>query len=140
MEEPAKGQMFANSFLKKTTPLHHFLLSLLLGIIGTTSAKVILNSREGVTFMGCVALLFFSMFNPWLSLLANDIKKYFLQSLLFYLLLAAILMLSIHLLSGENIFNQWGLRIIVISSTFFFFVAYGTMRLTKFVLDDENKL
>jgi hypothetical protein len=43
-------------------------------------------------------------------------------------------------MTGENVFNQWSLKIILISSTFFYFVAFGMMRLMKVVLEDDDKL
>jgi hypothetical protein len=140
MEENNAGQMFAGSYLRKTTPFHHFLLALIFGLVGIATAKLIFTSQEGIGFMGCFGLLFYAMFNPWLFLLANNMLQYFLYSLALYVLLAVIMFGSIYLLTGESVFNQWSLKIILISSTFFFFVAYGTMRLTKTVLDDDSKL
>lgn len=140
MEENYAGQMFSRSYLRKTTPFHHFLLSLILGLSGIAAAKLIFQSEEGIGFMGCFGLLFYAMFNPWLSLLANNMLHYFIYSSVLYVLLAVTMFGSIYILTGDSVFNQWNLRIILISSTFFFLVAYGTMRLTKTVLDDSSKL
>ena len=90
--------------------------------------------------MGCFGLLFYAMFNPWLVLLMADMKRYFLVSLFYYSVLALVMFGTVYLLTGESILNDWGLKITLISSTFFYFVAFGMMWLTKTILDDNGML
>jgi hypothetical protein len=134
------GQMFSGSYLRKTTPFQHFALAMLFGLVGMLAAKYIYNSHEGIGFMGCFGVLFYAMFNPWLFMLQADMKKYFLTSLALYVTLCIAMFGIIFLMNGENVFNQWSLKIILISSTFFYFVAFGIMRLLKLVLEDDDKL
>lgn len=134
------GQMFSGSYLRKTTPFHHFALAMVFGIGGMLIARFIFKSQEGIGFMGCFGVLFYAMFNPWLFMLHSEMKKYFFTSLALYLTLCVSMFGIIFFMTGESVFNQWSLKIILISSTFFYFVAFGMMRLMKEVLEDDDKL
>ena len=90
--------------------------------------------------MGCFGVLFYAMFNPWLFMLHSEMKKYFFTSLALYITLCVSMFGIIFFMTGESVFNQWSLKIILISSTFFYFVAFGMMRLMKEVLEDDDKL
>ncbi|MBX2902966.1 MAG: hypothetical protein KF872_05355 [Chitinophagales bacterium] len=140
MSGTTTGQMFTHSYLRKTKPVHHFLLALAFGVVGMAAAKLVFASQSGIGFMGCFGLLFYAMFNPWLVLLMADMKRYFLVSLFYYSVLALVMFGTVYLLTGESILNDWGLKITLISSTFFYFVAFGMMWLTKTILDDDGML
>ena len=134
------GQMFSGSYLRKTTPLIHFSFALVLGMLGMLAAKFVFHSQEGIGFMGCFGVLFYAMFNPWLFMLTPKMKEYFFTSLGLYIALLVIMFGTIYVFTSESVLNQWSLKIILISSTFFYFVAFGMMRLLKLVLEDDDKL
>jgi hypothetical protein len=135
------GEMFHGSALRRTTPFQHFMVALIAGIVGMLAAKYYFHSNDGVGFMGCFGLMFYALFNPWLFMLAANSLKYFLTSLSLYITLTLLMFGVIYLFTGESIMNKWDLRIIIISATFFYFVAFGMMRLLKLILDtDDDKL
>ena len=85
------GEMFTASFLKKASPLYQFLFSLGFSLLVMFLAKGIWHSDEMIKYGGSFGVVFFVMFNPWLSLLHDDNKKYFVQSIIFYSIIAVVL-------------------------------------------------
>ncbi len=71
-------------------------------------------------------------------MLHPNMLEYFIKSVLLYLFLCFLMFGLIFIVTGESILNDWGLRIILVSSSFFYFIAFGMMRLLKVVLEDDD--
>lgn len=132
------GEMFTASFLKKASPLYQFLFSLGFSLLVMLMAKGIWHSDEMIKYGGSFGVVFFVMFNPWLSLLHDDNKKYFIQSLIFYAIIAAVLYGLIYLWTGISFSNSMEVSITLITTTFYMLVAFGMMTALKYLFIDQS--
>ena len=132
------GEMFTASFLKKASPLYQFLFSLGFSLLVMVLAKGIWHSEEMIKYGGSFGVVFFVMFNPWLSLLQDNNKRYFFQSILFYVIIALILYGLIYYWTGISFSNSMEVSITLITTTFYMFVAFGMMTALKYLFIDQS--
>ena len=132
------GEMFTASFLKKASPLYQFLFSLGFSLLVMFLAKGIWHSDEMIKYGGSFGVVFFVMFNPWLSLLHDDNKKYFVQSIIFYSIIAVVLYGLIYLWTGISFSNSMEVSITLITTTFYMVVAFGMMTALKYLCIDQS--
>jgi hypothetical protein len=132
------GEMFTASLLKKATPLFQFAFVMLVSILALLYSQYVAHSSDLVVYSGCFGLVFFVMFNPWLCLLSDNNKKYFTQSVVYYVLDVLVMYALIYLWTGKAIGTSWEVTIILITTTFYFFVAYGMMMMLKLFFVDVS--
>lgn len=136
--ERKAGEMFTASILKRVTPLNQFCFSLVTSLVVMLLGHFVWKSEELVNYAGCFGVVFYVMFNPWLSLLRDDSKKYFIQSMLLYILIVVLLYGLIYLWTGATFSNSLEIKITLITTTFYIFVAYAMMSGIKFLFIDPS--
>jgi heme A synthase len=132
------GEMFTSSVLKKYDPVKQLLFSSVPSVVAMLYGAYVLHSDEFVRYAGCFGLVFFVVCNPWLSLLANNNKAYFLHSVWTYLVNTLLLFGLIHIWTGSSILTSIEMRILLISITFYAVVAYGIMSAIKILFLDQS--
>ncbi|HEY0262105.1 MAG TPA: hypothetical protein VGB95_03705 [Chitinophagales bacterium] len=135
--ERKAGEMFTASILKRVTPLNQFLFAAGASFLVMLLGKFVLDSKELVKYAGCFGVVFFVMFNPWLSLLRDDSKRYFLQSVLLYITIVALLYGLIFLWTGATL-NDLEVKLTLITTSFYTIVAYAMMSGIKFLFIDNS--
>ncbi len=139
VNERKPGEMFTDSILKRVTPLNQFLFSASVSFLVILLGKFVWDSKEIIKYAGCFGVVFFVMFNPWLSLLRTDTKKYFIQSVLLYVVIVLLLYGLIYLWTGATIGNSLEVKITLVTTTFYLFVAFSMMTGIKFLFLDPSE-
>lgn len=124
------GEMFTASILKKVTPLNQFLFATGISLLVMLLGKFVLDSKDIIKYAGTFGIVFFVMFNPWLSLLRDDSKKYFFTSLLLYIIISALL-IGLMFFWTDATFKDADVKITLITCSFYIVVAYGMMTAIK---------
>ncbi|MFN8308593.1 MAG: hypothetical protein U0T73_01400 [Chitinophagales bacterium] len=125
------GEMFTSSVLKRVGPLYQFFFAGGLAFLLLLISQFIFHSTDGVIYSACFGVVFYVMFNPWLCLLADSIRPYFLLSLALYAAIVMLMYGMVYLLTGLNPLNSFEIRLILMTTTFYNFVAYGMMSALK---------
>ena len=71
-------------------------------------------------------------------MLHDDNKKYFIQSLIFYAIIAAVLYGLVYLWTGISFSNSMEVSITLITTTFYMIVAFGMMTALKYLFIDQS--
>lgn len=124
------GEMFTASILKKVTPVNQFLFAVGISFLVMLLGKFVFDSKDVIKYAGTFGIVFFVMFNPWLSLLRDDSKKYFFTSIALYVVISAIL-LGLMFVWADTNFQDLDVKLILISCSFYIVVAYGMMTAIK---------
>ena len=132
------GEMFTASALKGATPIRQFIFVSIVSLVCLLTSKFILKSDDLIMYSGCFGVVFFVMFNPWLCLLTDNNKKYILTSAILYVLMAILMYGIVYLWTGKSVSNSWEIRIILMTTTFYFIVAYGMMMGLKLLFLDVS--
>ncbi|MFN8276374.1 MAG: hypothetical protein U0T84_02730 [Chitinophagales bacterium] len=132
------GEMFTASILKKVTPVYQSLFALAVALVLTALAHFAFQSTEGTIYAACFGVVFYVMFNPWLCLLADTIKPYFLQSIALYAALSIFLFGLVYLLTGLSPINTFEIKLILMTTTFYNLVAYAMMSALKLLFIDPS--
>ena len=133
--ERKAGEMFTSSVLKKFTPRSQFVFTLAISL-GVMLVGRYLQSKDVVIYSGTFGLVFFVLWNPWLALLAEDNKRYFINSTIAYLSINIILFGLMYLWTGVTILNSVEMDILLFSTTFYGVVSYLSMMAIKLLFLD----
>lgn len=139
VNERKAGEMFTASVLKRISPLNQFLFSASVSVLVILLGKFVWDSIEIIKYAGCFGVVFYVMFNPWLSLLRTDSKKYFIHSVLLYVAIVVLLYGLIYLWTGATIGNSLEVKITLVTTTFYLFVAFSMMTGIKFLFLDPSE-
>jgi len=132
------GEMFTASILKRITPFNQFLFSFLTSFAVMLLGKYLWQSEELMNYAASFGVVFFVMFNPWLSLLRSDSKKYFILSMLLYFLIVLLLYGFIYLWTGATLGNSLEIKVTLITTTFYILMAYAVMSGIKFLFINQS--
>jgi hypothetical protein len=130
------GEMFTSSALKQATPIRQFIFVSIVGLICLFAGKFIWHSQELIMYGGCMGVVLYIMFNPWLCLLTDNNKKYIITSFILFPIITCLMYGIVYLWTGKFIDNSWEIRIILITASFYMVVAYGMMMGLKLLFLD----
>lgn len=132
------GEMFTASSLKKANPFAQFIFIAIISLIGILFSKYLFQSDDYIKYIACFGVVFYAVTNPWLCLLTSDNKKYIITSFLLYGAFILFAYGLVYFFTGQYIFNSFEIKLILISITFYFVVAYGMMSVLKFLFLDQS--
>jgi len=129
------GEMFTSSALKKITPKSQFIFTLSVSVAFMLAGRY-MESNDLIIYSGSFGLVFFVLWNPWLALLAEDNKRYFVYSAIAYLAINVILFGLMYLWTGVTILHSAEMGILLFSTIFYGVVSYLTMLAIKVLFLD----
>lgn len=124
------GEIFTASILKKITPFNQFLFAFGVSLFFIFLGKFAFHSKEVIRYAGTFGIVFFVMFNPWLSLLREDSLKYFGTSILLYVVISFALFYPMFIWADAT-FNDFDVKVTLVTCSFYIIVAYGMMSAIK---------
>jgi hypothetical protein len=84
-------------------------------------------------------VVFYALWNPWLALLTDDNRNYFIASVIGYTAISVLLFSLMYSWTGLSIINSMEMRLTLISATFYAVVSYLTMVAIKMLFLDQSE-
>jgi hypothetical protein len=139
VNERKVGEMFTSSALKKYNPKVQFVFTSLISIAVMLVGRFILHSDDLVIYAGSFGVVFYALWNPWLALLTDDNRNYFIASVIGYTAISVLLFSLMYSWTGLSIINSMEMRLTLISATFYAVVSYLTMVAIKMLFLDQSE-
>lgn len=130
--------MFTTSALKKATPFVQFIFIAFVSLLGILFSKYLFHSDDYIQYIACFGVVFYAVTNPWLCLLTSDNKKYIITSFLLYATIILFAYGLVYFFTGQYIFNSFEIRLMLISISFYYVVAFGMMMVLKLLFLDQS--
>jgi hypothetical protein len=108
---------------QKATPLIQLIVALSIGWLGMGIVHFLHVPKGSEYFAAYVGIIFFCLMNTIISVAYKSFLRYTIPSYYIYVLLVAVLLLSAKYLSGLSIWDLWEYRMMLVSTTIFYFIV-----------------
>lgn len=129
------GEMFTHSYLKRLNPLAQCLYSLVFGIALVLLAHFRFQTDYAVSFAICSGIVFYAIVNPLIGIFHERPLRYLMSSIAGYIVLTIALPSVAHWLGWAWVYSALDFKIILISVSFYYVVAFASIRAMKAFLD-----
>ena len=127
--------MFTHSYLKKLNPFSQCVFSLVFGSLFVLLAHFRFGTDYAISFAICTGIVFYAIVNPLIGIFHEQPLRYLISSLAGYVVLIFALPTVAHLLGWSWVYSALDFKIILISVTFYYVVAFASIRAMKAFLD-----